>query len=409
LKPVQSKETLVARLIAECDRQAEEPPIVNGERDEYVGMFAVAVKSAIQDFPEAQKQLAHTADTKRVAGPFPPSYLFNSLLRHSQRAFMFDPKNSNKYDPAYPYASQEQWNERVRALMGDEKEFSKLATNMIFWNVGSDVETRISGPKLVAHVMQEDRVSDANDPFKILNVGSARDHSLAMLSGNIAIPEVGIADGRTLGKEKQRFLQGRVNELLAREIVLGDSYGVDMWPFRDEEWGYFLEACRYYPSELRDPEKRRRYKELEAIRDADPRLHHADADYGKLEFDAPAGSFSLPIGLETEDSYDMVVFSTSLYQSYREKQRQMFDNALRHVKFGGKIVVQDFCKIEELKNPEHPIDRLEFVGPTSKPYLYGTFVYDTLQPKLGLQPFVYWNNGRCETLRPADLLLKSMK
>jgi hypothetical protein len=142
---------------------------------------------------------------------------------------------------------------------------------------------------------------------------------------------------------------------------------------------------------------------LERIRDADPRLHHADADYGDLNL-VDIDVTPTPEGLTVNDAYDMVVFSTCLYQSYPEKQRKMFDNALKHVKFGGKIVVQDFCTIEEVNPAGHPIDRLRFIGPSSKPYTYTTFVYDTLRPEEGLQPFVYWNNGRCEKLRTTQML-----
>ena len=392
MKPRQTAE--VDRLLLECDRQAENPPNVDGVPDIYISMFAVALKESLAVQPGAQEHFAHAVGVKKKAGPFPSSYAFNSLLRNSQKVLMFNAENPEEYDVSYPYKTQEEWNERVGALVSDDETFRDITYNMFIWNVGSDVETRIAGPKLVAHTMQNERVNNPKDPFTILIIGSAADHSLVMLSQNIDIPEVRVID-RGLGKGKQKFLQNLVHELLAREVVIGECHGVDVWPYKDSDWRYFLEACRYYPSELLDLEKRDKFRMLEGKRSLDPRIKNITADYGVDEVVAPRK--------------DMVIFPTSMYQNYQEKRRHMFDRSRNeHIKAGGKIVVQDFCKIKGANKNKHPIDQLEFLGPTSKPYTYGTFVFDTLKPKLGFQLFGYWNNGRCEALKPGELLLNSI-
>lgn len=427
--PAASTGEIISSLVAGCDVLAENPPSVNGVKDRYIPLCMNALKDSLLLLPEAQEQLAYVINARSIEVPFPPDYALNHILRSIQEKSMSDPEDPETPNPLYPFETQEEWNKQVFGLMSDEKSCNDIANNMLLWHVGSDVEARTAGGILVAQTMQEDRVNNAEVPYKLLSVGSARDHALAMLSGNIAMSEVDVV-GDELDDEKQQFLQARVNELLAREIILGDSYGVDMWPLNDPEWSRFLEACRYYPSELRDPAKRSRYKQLEGIRDADERLHHADIDYSKVLFevdyadidytdidyadmeytDIDVSSYEemlrMPEWLRTTEIADMVLFSTSLYQSYREKQRVIFDIARRHVKFGGKIVVQDFCEIVEIDEGQHPIDRLKFLGPTSKPYTYGIFVYDTLQPELGFQVFGWWNNGRCEVLKPGELLLK---
>lgn len=401
--PEASKEDLVASLISECDHQAEHPPSVKGVPDKYISMFATALKGSLEEFElleESRELLSWVVDQKRSKGPFPPSYIFNHIMRSVQMGSMRDPNNPDEDNMAFPYETQEEWSERVYSVVSDRDAFRRIVSFMMIWNVGSDVETRAAGPKLVAHTMQKDRVNNPDDPFTLLNIGSARDHTLAMLRSNVEFPEVSV-DGTELGVEQQKFLQKIVNKLLAKDIGLGDSYGVDMWPLRDPAWSEYLESCRFYPSELHDPIKRAIYRYLESLRDealkddAVSKIHHIDADYGTEKFNF-------------RDKYEMVDMAaalTSYYQNHRKKQRAIFDASLQDVKEGGKIVIQDFCYLDEDVRSKHPIDRLKFLGPTSKPYTYGTFVYDTLKPELGIQPFAYWNNGRCEIIRPAQLLI----
>jgi hypothetical protein len=419
---------IISEILTGCDTLADNPPLVNDVEDRYIPMCMYAIRDSLLLLPEAQKQLSYVINARSIEVPFTANLALNHILRSIQEKSMSDPEDPEKPNPLYPYETQEEWNKQVFGLLSDEKSCKDIANNMLLWHVGSDVEDRIAGAILVAQTMQADRANNAEKPFNLLSVGSARDHAVAMLSGDIAMSEVEVV-GDGFDAEKRRFFQERVNELLAREIVLGDSYGVDMWPLNDPEWSRFLEACRYYPSELRDPVKRSRYKQLEGIRDADKRLHHADIDYSKVLFDIDYSYLDntdiyadtdythvdlgwykemlrMPEWLRTTEIADLVLLSTSLYQSYREKQRVIFDIARRHVKFGGKIVVQDFCEIVEIDEGQHPIDRLKFLGPSSKPYTYGTFVYDTLEPELGFQVFGWWNNGRCEKFMPGELFLK---
>jgi hypothetical protein len=392
LKPVQSKETLVSRLIAECDRQANAPPCVNGEPDPYFPMIAGALRRSLEVLPEdQQRQLAVAVNMKQEKWPFPTEFAFQHMVRGFQMRFMSNPENPDEYDMSYPYKTQQEWNERVAEVVNDKKEFTTLTNDMVIWNVGSDVETRAAGLKLVAHTILKEQVNDPNNPFSILIVGSARDHSLAMISGNVPFPEVRVA-GYEREPEKQQFLQDTINKLLAKTITLGDSYGVDLWPLNDPLWSRFLESCRYYPSELQDPQKRSIYRYLEEVRDASPVLHHVDADYGKDN-------------TRFSKRFNLVAFPTSLYQNHRQKRRVMVDRGMED---GDILLFQDFCKLKKVNTKKHPIDQLEFLGPTSKPYTYGTFIYDPKEPELGIQEFGYWNNGRCEVFRPSKRLACSL-
>ena len=379
---------IIASIVQECAAQAEMPPKVGGWPDRYVGMFALGLARALSDAsPEQQETFAYAVDIKSKQQPFRP----NEVIQNALRLYQMD----HMRDPCYPHRNQDEWDEELHTLFNNREQLDRMAELMQMWNVGSDVETRAAGPKLVAHALLPERAQDKNAPLKILSVGSARDHGLAMIAGDVPFPEVTMAFVGRYPKHTRIFLGKRFNELLAKHVELGHSTGVDFWPLRDQEWSKFLEACRYYPSELHDAQKRKRYQELEDIRDKHPEIDHIDADF--------AGKTPLT------DKYDLVLFSTSLYQNNHLKRRQMFDNALDVLEPGGLIVVQDFCEPKS-PNPsdKHPLGRLRFLGPVSRQYKYITSFYDPDQSDKGLQTFIIWNNGRCERFRPSELLVDTL-
>ena len=398
--PTGENSEVITGLISECEHQAEKPPIVNGEPDRYISMFAVALKNCLDDpdeFLEAKSKLSWAIDTKKESQPFPSSYVFNHIMRIVQMVSTHDPDNLHTHNLSYPFKTQAEWDDQVFSIMSDEEGFKKIAFFMLIWNVGSDIETRAAGPKLVAHTMQKNRVDSPEEPFTMLNVGSARDHTLVMLAENVEFSEVRVDD---LGLEvkQHEFLQKTVNKLLAKDIDLSYSCGVDMWPLRDPEWSRYLEACRFYPSEFHDPKKRFMYGYLEALRDDSTNIDHVTGKYGEDN-------------LDFGQKFSMVVFLTSMYQNYQDMRRGMFDCAESDLEDyteseeGKIIVVQDFCEMQD-GSFDHPMDQLIFSGPVSKPYTYGTFVYDTSKPELGFQEFARWNNGRCEIIRPGKLLIE---
>lgn len=386
---------VIEELREECSHQIEAPPSVHGVPDKFIPMFSKALLLGLQNNPESEEVIVNAVNRKRRNQPFPASYAFNSLLRLFQMDHMDDPD--------YPYKRQRTWQTKLEEQLNDEDRLIKLGLDLNMWNVGSDVETRIAGPKLVAHSLRPELTESSDYDYQILNVGSARDHSLAMLASNLALDHIEVDSTRLKSEHKAIKLEETINRLVNRRINIGNCYGVDLWPLRDLEWSRFLQACRYYPSELSDSLKKERYNLLESIRDNDFRLHHTEADFGDL--DKPRYQNGYLRGIGKNDHYDMIIFSTSLYQNYPEKRRVMINNALRLLKNNGLIVVQDFTKTNS-KEVEHPIDQLEFVGPTSQKYVYTTSVLE--QDKGRFTPFVTWQNGRCEKLRPHQLAIKSL-
>ena len=386
---------VIIELFEECESQATNPPSVHGEPDVYVAMFAGALVTSLEQSAEAQLDISLAIADKRTRSPFSSNLAFNSLLRLFQMQHL--------EEVIYPYDDAKIWHQRLRELFNNEVQRKLLAVALSIWNVGSDVETRIAGPALVAHALLPERIDDPESPFKILNIGSARDHGLAMLTGVIPLPEVDVHPDTTVSDPA--LYKTAINRMLGKHIELGDCYGVDLWPLRDAWWSQYLEACRFYPLELKDLEKRQRYRRLEVIRDADTRLHHTDADFGELDNvpDPPNGFHD---GIGANERYDMIIFSTCLYQNYPDKQKRMFDNALVRLSPGGMIVVQDFCEPVEQASASHPMDKVSFIEPGADMFSYTTLVYDPQKPEEGLLPFAHWNNGRCEVVKPAPVLQK---
>lgn len=381
---------VIEELVEECHTQAINPPKVNGYPDKYIAMFSEALHGVISSSDQVADVLAEAINAKREFQPFSASFAFNSIMR------LFQMDRMDSID--YPYEDASSWRGELEEYLYDSHKLKNLSLDMQMWNVGSDVETRVAGPKLVANTIQAE--SDRSN-FRILNIGSARDHALAMIAGNVALERVMLVKDADQEFDLPK-IEERVNYLINKPISIGDCYGVDLWPLRDTGWSRFLRACRYYPSELSDKIKRQRYTELEDIRDADKRLHHVDADFSTIN-SSPSFSNGYLEGMHEDDSYDMVLFSTSLYQNYPEKRRVMINNARRLLRAGGFIVVQDFCDDQE--GPIlNPIDRLHFLGPTSTPFAYSTYVMG--KTDASFERFASWNNGRCERVKLSDLALK---
>ncbi len=384
---LESPEKTIHELYEGCDRLIEHPPTVNEVPDRFIPLFATAFKTVLPQHPPAEAAIEYAVEANKAIKPYSGIIADNQFLRLIQK--------ENLRNPRYPFQTLEEWEQELHTLFEDEERTEIMTQNMQMWDIGSDVETRAAGPKLVAHTLLAERANDEFNPITMLSVGAARNHGLAMIVGNVPFPKVRMETDQRVPRKLRPFYQARVNELLARHVEMGPSTGLDLWPIRDTEWSEWLEACRYYPSELRDLEKRKRYLQLEDIRDSTPYLEHVDDD------------FSLDVNLGK--TYDLIFFSTSLYQNLEHEQRRMFSNAIRHLNPGGIIVVQDFCNYRAIEcHDSHPLAQIKFVDPAVKPYTYRTLVYDPEKREAGLQPFMVWNNGRCEAFKAGRLLLDKL-
>lgn len=385
---------LVGELIAECELKAE-PQETN---DPFIRMFAVALGSTVFKHPEVGEQVSRVMLLKQRLNPFPASYAFNSLLRLYQM--------DNLDDPLYPYANPSAWNRGVQTWLEDPMSLDHTMTSMQIWNVGSDVETRISGPKIIAQCWNP-KIPEDTEGYKILSVGAARNHGLTMLASDMPIPNIAIDVEHAKKSSSYKKVEATINKLLQQHIALGDCYGVDLYDLRNDiPWLRFLEACRFYPSELLDSEKRDRYRRLNVLRNEIEFIYHTTADFSDIE--EPDDFNDWLKGIRTDDKNDMVLFSTSLYQNYPQKRRVMFNNALARLKPDGIVVVLDFIEENDCQNAEHILDSYDFTGPTGKPYTYKLYVYDSNEPDKKLQKCFDFKNGRCEEYIPSQLLLDKL-
>ncbi len=405
----------IAELQAACLDMAVNPPSLDGEPDYYLGQFAVATYVALEAAPESvQAVLAKAIRARRKSSPFPPAYALHHLQRHMQQRPLYDEPSN----PApYPYEQHVHWAELVHETLNNPTALDDLYFSILAFRVGSDIARRIRGTKLVMGMYFPDSMIGAQEPLRVLNIGSARDHNLAVLIdpetpldgieveyGSATEPERLAA---TLSPAAARYLHQGVNQLLAREVELGLSVGIDLWPITDERWGKFIGACRY-PSEA-TPEKWQEYTRLEAVRDSNTDIiQHVTADFRAIG-DPPEFINGWREHIDKDDPsdrYDLAVFSTSLYLNDERGRERMFDNALPLLKPGGLIIVQDFGELRPLSQGYgHPLEQFNFIGPNPKPNTYCTLVFDPTQPEKGLQAIATWTDGRCTEMQPGSALL----
>jgi hypothetical protein len=383
------------QVITSLYEQAERPPVIEGEPDIHISRFYNALAQHLTHDSETATALERAVEIKRLSQPCTAEYIGHFMFRLCQMKWLSDPE--------YVFQDPETWGQRIEELFSNPSERRAYFDNMVMWNVGSDVETRIAGPKLAAHFfMPEDRLKEGVD---FLNVGSSRNHALVMLAANLTLLQVIVYEGEAQRPDKQ--LSQTIQVTLDRPVTLREGVGVDLWHLRDSSWSEFAQACRYGPLELQDPQKRNLYPLLEAMRDADPRLSHLTTDYGNYRDLVYVDSEQLA-RLDAENSFDLVAFSTCWYQNYPQKRRRMFERASHAVREDGLIVVQDFCQRNPTESDAiHPADQLDMLDDwQAQPFLYKTYVYEMRHPERGFQLLGAWNNSRCERLRIATPIVK---
>lgn len=362
----------------------------------------------ISAFGEALSQLLSTHHKGRQAidrvleirnrpefgGPIKAPFVFNSLLRFFQMKFL-------EAYPDYPAAfdSPDRWFEGMSTYMDDPKSRDDFISHMhVFRNVNSNVSERYKAFKMLS-LMKRDQLGDWP---RILDVGCSQNLGLKRMAKTHAYPfeaieVVGLdlspdfepeeqAENEDTQLRREQYLTDAANYLLSQLTQIGPSTGVDLWPTRDPELAKWAKACSFYPSELLDEELVRSYEAIEAEDAAALNIDFVEAD-----FTWPAEKLDKLI--PPEHQFDMVTFSTVMYQMRDREQRfKAVQNALKRVKPEGLVVIQDFLEMDpkgHISFPARWSDRL---------FLYTTAVLDMANPDLDFQETFLWRNGRCGQL-----------
>lgn len=322
-----------------------------------------------------------------------PSHAVNIALRALQKQLLrgnLRGHAAGDRDYPYDYNSVEPWAEALRAVSEPSSvAYEEFFDDVTKRNVQSNVSERYKAVKLTALAM-EPRVG--KNP-STLDIGSCRLHGLKKLGSGVYFPfrDVGAEElirneaGDIIGTSNDHKSEQLLNSMLAKEFSLGESVGLDVVPIDDEQAKEWAKSCSFYPSEFLDAERVEEYDALELIEPEN--LSFYQADFSNIDL----VHFRRDTGIE---AYDIVTFSSVLYQVTSSQVEVMLENAKEVLKPGGVILLQDFVGVDK-NDPT----KLEFFNDWFKqPYIYRTILFDPAVNGDRLANVFRWDNGRCNTI-----------
>jgi len=361
--------------------------------------YCEASRGLLQDDPDYQKIVNAVLFEREGVHP---SDGVNLVLRALQKQLTKIPRS--EYPEAYTYPDP--WKEALEYATQEGSSFhDEFITDIRTRNVQSNVSERYKAVALVANLMQE----RLGKKPSILDVGCSRNHGLKRLTmGNkyrfsqVTAEELVVDNlGVPIKSIPDRQATYSVQEVLEPGLRLGRSLGLDVVPIENEDNKEWARSCSFYPSELLDREKVKAYDELDETERQNVGFYHGD--FTDLNFEDFEGHSPVT-------RFDVVTFSTVLYQISSEKHEAMFENAKKLLKPNGIILIQDFAEIDL---EDHSKLRF-FENWFKEPYLYRTIMLDPKIQNGGLIELFRWDNGRCNKLLsgshlgrvvPRDMLL----
>ncbi len=353
-------------------------------KDQRIAAFCKASIESLQESPR-YRDLVGRLITDR--DDLTPTNAVNLTLRGLQRQLMLKPRSG------YPevFEDQHAWKESIEFVCETPPAYEGFSYDVLNRNLQSNVSGRYKAVSLIATAMQ----SRLGKRPSILDVGCSRNHGLKRLTLGKKYPfRYHIAGriiedklGNPLAANPDRRSTRKTREALDQGLRLNRSLGIDIEPLDDEGNRAWARSCSFYPSELLDTRLVKEYDDLDQIERKSIGFYQADfsrVTAEELEEEAPVSRF------------DMVTFSTVLYQASEEERTKMLKTATALLKPYGIILIQDFVDIDT----DDPSRLVFYEHWHDEPYKYRTILLD---PKVRGGNFIEqfrWDNGRCNTLLP---------
>lgn len=330
-----------------------------------MGAFAGFVHDSL-----ANPDFEYYVQVLREAHPaISPKVAFNLLLRSFQ-------DDGLHHDQSYPigYEHKEKWHDSFASISEDVIREGTLELNLR-QHLLSNVSERYKTIPLLINLM-EDRFKE--EP-SILDVGCSQMHGGKKLAyqaelgpkyGNFKNIELLDTSSETSTIDKR--LSKVTNFIMKQHVDYGAMTGIDIRNIDDPAIKRFAKSCSFYPDELRNEDK---VTQFEALDNLDPRHERVKFHVADISSDIDARNFR---NQSEAKRYDIIIFSTVLYQVSPAEQIAMKVNAMNMLTDNGIIIVQDA--------PD---------GDFSKKYNYVTSVIDARQIEKGEQPLLRWATGRC--------------
>jgi SAM-dependent methyltransferase len=364
---------------AEMEMQSKIPP----KGDERIRAYSLANLEALVSMPAYRRIIQQAIEAKP---DYPPSALANFTLRALQKP-LIDRERSG-----YPriFTTTAPWLEAIE-LVSDST--SKMHESYLYdvteRDLSSNIANRYGSVKLVAQLMR----SRFNERPSILDIGCSQNHGLKKLSMNSKYPFPDIvagelkldAAGHVLGLVEEPEATALANQELHQPLRLHRTVGIDTVSIYDEDTRKFAFSCAHRPSELLDEAKVREYRML----DEEEKQHvkFVQGDFAAMDLDA----IRKQAGVKR---FDIVNFSTVLYQSTEPIRTIMLERAKQLLKPNGVILVQDFVEVE----PQDPTRLNYYDNWFSQEYLYRTVMLDPAMSQDAFIELFRWDTSRCNQI-----------
>lgn len=294
---------------------------------------------------------------------------FNLLLRAFQHDRM-------AHDESYPigYEDKQAWKEGYEGLVGDGIRDGVLDTDLR-QHLLSNKADRYKVVPLFYNLMKE----RFGDNPSVLDIGCSQLHGgKKLVFRELLGPKHGPFNPLELvintrnGLKVEKTISKAANLAIHETVSYGPSVGLDIRHADDVVTKQFAKACSFYPDELRYPAKVAEYELLESLD-----ITHETVPFFNIDFssNADVNQFRKETPLK---SYDIIIFSTVLYQVTDEERTNMIVNAVNMLSDHGIIIIQD------APDKDH-----------TKKYKYITNIIDGYNVEKGEQPLLKWATGRC--------------
>jgi len=346
--------------------------------DSRIAAFAIAASRAVTQNDNFRSTIHELLDFRPDISP---NYAVNLTLRAIQKQL-----TRESYRRKYPeaYTNPDLWSRAIAEVSNPTNlaENDEFMWDIMYRHVQSNIAERYKSFTLLMHLMRN-RFEDAPS---ILDIGCSQNQGLKRIAISHILPFAPFQSVIEDGREAPGLEIQILNRLVGTPLKLGPSIGIDIMHPRDVSNKEWARSCSFYPSELLLDQRREEYDLLDTAEP--PQVGFYAADF--THFDHEDFSKESPV-----KKFDMVTFSTVLYQISDEAQRQkMLDNARRLMKPNGLIIVQDFVTVDPADNTRMVFHPNWF----EHTFLYATMVIDPLDPTGQIREVFRWENGRCRRM-----------
>lgn len=377
------------------EHQAVQPP----NDDPYIASWAHAARNLMEESPLWRAKIEGMFRWRResMKRPIDPHIAPNLVFRatHKKALHMRGPEE-------YPIKFDvNQWMRLIQEFLADQDLSDDFEEDIDIRTVQSNIPERYKMLKLLIKLFPE----RFGEQPKIVDVGSSLNLGLTKLALSDTYPfgEVVVVDSSDEASENQALTKA-VNGLIASNLAIGSSFGIDMWNFpNDKPLENWTITNSLLPKELvENPKIRQELEELATLHPAEVGFYWGDITNRESMKNFPPAlsigqlainSYRRPVKNHEDMKFDMGSMVTMLYLLDARRRQLAIKRTREYLLPNSPIIVQDFVKVVRGKPNQMRFEKDIYVHK----WLYRTLVLDPLNPE-GVQEAFISETGRCERI-----------